>query len=368
MPLTPARVPARLGFRSRRAARGIGAFLLLASIGIIGIPGTASAGPAGAAGAPGRAGPPGAAAFPTAPPTAVAGPADNFDATREAFLAGVNAARAAQRLPPLRLLPLMSRLAQSRAEIVAKDGPSPEDSAPKDSAAASKLGYEAGFLSEVVVQADGDVEMVLAEAGGSAAYAEEVSREGVRDLGVGVARLDDIPLYVFLFARSWPEFFADKTAELSDLARVRAALLDRINRERETAGLRPVRENPLLDETALRHARDMLARSYYGHDSPEGTTALERSKAVGYRPRYVGENVARGQYSPEEVMDGWMASELHREHILGKLFSDVGCAVAIGKNANGYQVLWVQVFARSKDLLPSRAIRSQNPTRRDGVN
>jgi uncharacterized protein YkwD len=97
----------------------------------------------------------------------------------------------------------------------------------------------------------------------------------------------------------------------------------------------------------------MLARSYYGHDSPEGSTALERSKAAGYKPRFVGENVARGQYSPEEVMDGWMGSEKHREHILGKLFTDVGAAVAIGKNKNGYQVLWVQVFGRPKELIPS---------------
>ncbi|MEP7132849.1 MAG: CAP domain-containing protein [Acidobacteriota bacterium] len=297
-----------------------------------------------------------AAAF--ARPTA---PEDDFGAIRAAFLEGINAGRAVSGLPALRLVPLLSTIAQDRAGLVVRDGPHPEESAHADSAVASKSGYAARVLSEVIVQADGDIETVLTGAAFDPAFAEEARRRDLRDLGVGVARLDDIPLYVFLFARAWPDFFADKTVELSDLDAVRAALLARVNRERAAAGLPPVRPQPLLDETALRHARDMLARSYYGHDSPEGTTALDRSKKAGYKPRYIGENIARGQYSAEEVMDGWMGSEIHREHILGKLFSETGSAVAIGRNTNGYQVLWVQCFGRPRDLVPAPRTRMQNP-------
>jgi uncharacterized protein YkwD len=290
--------------------------------------------------------------------TALAAPdvplADEFNATRDAFAERLNAGRAERHQAAFRKSDLLSRVAQARAETIAKAGAAePEKSAPEDSAAASKLGYEARFLSEVVVQADGDVDMVMEASNDDPALAQEASKKSFRDLGIGVARLEDIPVYVFVFAVSWADYFADKTVELSNLEEVRAKLFARVNEERERAGLQPVHENPLLDETARRHAQDMLARSYYGHDSPEGSTALERSKAAGYRPRFVGENVARGQYSPEEVMDGWMGSEIHREHILGKLLTDVGAAVAIGKNKNGYQVLWVQVFGRPKDLIPS---------------
>ncbi len=296
-----------------------------------------------------------------APLARPAGTDDEFGAIRAAFLEGINAGRSENGLPFFRLVPLLSTIAQDRAAAIVKEGAHPEESAHADSAAASKSGYEARVLSEVLVQADGDIETVLTGAALDASFAEEVRRSDLRDLGVGVSRLDDIPLYVFLFARAWPDFFADKTVELSDLDAVRAALRARVNRERAAAGLQAVRSQPLLDETAWRHARDMLARSYYGHDSPEGTTALDRSKKAGYKPRYIGENIARGQYSPEEVMDGWMGSELHREHILGKLFSETGSAVAIGKNANGYQVLWVQVFGRPRDLLPAQRNRLQNP-------
>ncbi|MFN2632964.1 MAG: CAP domain-containing protein [Thermoanaerobaculia bacterium] len=290
-----------------------------------------------------------------------AAPEDDFGAVRTTFLEGINGGRAEKGLPPFRLVPLLSRIAQDRAAAVVREGAHPEESAHADSAAASSKGYEARALSEVLVQADGDVETVLRGAALDTAFAEEVRRSDLRDLGVGVSRLDDIPLYVFLFARAWPDFFADKTVELSNLETIRAALLARVNLERVAAGLQTVRPQPLLDETAWRHARDMLARSYYGHDSPEGTTALDRSKRAGYKPRYIGENIARGQYSPQEVMDGWMGSDLHREHILGNLFSETGSAVAIGKNANGYQVLWVQVFGRPRDLLPARRNRMESP-------
>lgn len=289
--------------------------------------------------------------------------ADEFGPTRDAFAERLNAGRAERSQPAFRQSNLLSRIAQARADSIAKQGAArPEESAPLDSAAASKLGYEARFLSEVVVQADGDVDMVMEASDDDPALAQEAGKKSFRDLGIGIARLDDIPVYVFVFAVSWPDYFADKTAELSNLEEVRAQLFARVNAEREKAGLLPVRPDPVLDETARRHAQDMLARSYYGHDSPEGSTALERSKAAGYKPRFIGENVARGQYSTDEVMDGWMGSEIHREHILGKLFTDVGTAVAIGKNKNGYQVLWVQIFGRPKDLIPS----PRPPRRRSG--
>src|SRR5260370_42566512 len=105
----------------------------------------------------------------------------------------------------------------------------------------------------------------------------------------------------------------------------------------------------------------MLARSYYDHDSPEGTTVLERSRAAGYRPSLAAENIARGQYTIEEVMDGWMSSPVHRENILSPLFADIGSGLAGGKNANGDQSFWVQCFGRSKTRTPWRHHRPQRP-------
>jgi uncharacterized protein YkwD len=92
----------------------------------------------------------------------------------------------------------------------------------------------------------------------------------------------------------------------------------------------------------------MLKRSFYGHNSPEGGTVRERAIAAGYRLTSVGENVASGQPTIEEVMDGWMASDRHRDNVLSKVFTEAGFGLAIGKNRSGYQMIWVQVFGRPR--------------------
>jgi uncharacterized protein YkwD len=288
---------------------------------------------------------------------------DPYELLRETFLQKINASRQKSALAPLRLSPSLSRLAQQRAQEIAAGGSrSDQVAAQEDAHAAARSGYEARFLAEVDVQADGDIDRVFANAtqpGGL--FEEEIRRRDSRDLGLGVATRDEVPLYVFLFGLSWEDFIAGRRAELSDLSRVRRHLLERVNRERGKAGLLPLREEPLLDSTAQRHANDMLARSYYGHESPEGTTVLQRSKAVGYRPRFVAENIARGPDTAEEVMNGWMGSPTHRANILGSFVSDLGAGVAFGKNASGYQIIWVQCFGlpREKREAPdSRGPRS----------
>jgi uncharacterized protein YkwD len=289
--------------------------------------------------------------------------ADNFDALRVAFLERINAARREAPRPMLRLSETLSRVAQSRAEAFVAGGEEPGSStAEADGQVAAERGYESRFLTEVLIEADGDVEMVVSDAAApGGGLHDEIARSSTRDLGVGVAVREEVPLYVFLFGLSWGDFIAGKREEFANLESVRRALLERVNRERRAAGVPPMRPEPLLDETAQRYARDMLARSFYGHDSPEGTTVLERSKAAGYRPASVAENIARGQNSVEEVMDGWMASTIHRENILSPIFAELGSGVAVGKNANGYQILWVQCFGRSKTTTPWRRQRSQPP-------
>ena len=284
---------------------------------------------------------------------------DNFDAIREAFLTKINATRKASALPSLRVSPILSRLAQRRAEEIAAGNAEPgEQTIEKVERAAAQAGYPSRFLTEASLQADGDLDTVYAGASRpEGVLRESIERGELLDLGVGIAERNEVPLYVFLFGLSWEDFVAERRAALSDLPRVRRRLLERVNRERTSRGLAPVRENPVLDEAAQRHADDMLARSYYGHQSPEGSTVLERSKASGYRPRFVAENIAQGPPSVDEAMEGWIGSEVHREHILSPFFVELGSGVAVGKNANGYQILWVQCFGRPKDKFQSQTPR-----------
>jgi uncharacterized protein YkwD len=59
-------------------------------------------------------------------------------------------------------------------------------------------------------------------------------------------------------------------------------------------------------------------------------------KAYGISYGYAGENIAKGQRSPQEVMDAWMNSQGHRENILSPNFTMIGVGYY-----NGY---WVQEF------------------------
>jgi uncharacterized protein YkwD len=198
---------------------------------------------------------------------------------------------------------------------------------------AAKAGYEARLISEVEALADGDVETVVAawqEEGG--ATARELVGADYRDVGLGVARFNDVPLYVFLFAFSWNDFFREKTGPLADLERVRREMLERVNRERAARHLPPMRRHPRLDQAAQSHAGDMLERRYYGHDTPEGKTVMEREQARGYRATFAGENIARGQYSVTEVMDGWMGSPVHQEHLLSTTLNEVGIGLAFERS------------------------------------
>lgn len=273
---------------------------------------------------------------------------DPLDDTRRAFVEQINAIRAAARVAPLRLSASLCRVAQRRAEEMAADR-DVETAAQEDSLRATEAGYEPRIVSEVAARADGDIESVVSEwrREGSSSARDLVGAE-YREVGVGASFRKEAPIYVLLFALSWEDFFRERTATFSDLEGVRRDMLSRVNRERVARGLAPLRRHPRLDDAAEAHAKDMFTRRYYSHDSLEGKSAMDRIQALGYRARYAGENIARGQYSVNEVMDGWMESKTHRDHLLSPVFDDVGFGLAFGKNPGGYEIIWVQNFGRPK--------------------
>lgn len=62
-------------------------------------------------------------------------------------------------------------------------------------------------------------------------------------------------------------------------------------------------------------------------------------QGVSYRES--GENIAWGQKSPEQVMNGWMNSDGHRANILNKNFRNLGVGYYQDENGTNY---WVQLF------------------------
>jgi uncharacterized protein YkwD len=128
----------------------------------------------------------------------------------------------------------------------------------------------------------------------------------------------------------------------SPAAPVQQQILALVNLHRAKAGCPAVSIDRRLIEAANRHAADMARRDYFQHESPNGDKAGERVSATGYQWRWYGENIARGQDSPWEVMDGWMNSPEHRSNILDCKLDQLGAGLAIGADKTPY---WVQDFA-----------------------
>jgi uncharacterized protein YkwD len=106
------------------------------------------------------------------------------------------------------------------------------------------------------------------------------------------------------------------------------AIIAAMNRERAAHGLRPLRLNDQLTLAAEDRTRDMLAKHYFDHVSPDGVDPFKWAERRGYDYREIGENLAVGYGSAAAVVDGWMHSPGHRANILGAHFGDVGIAVA----------------------------------------
>ncbi|HEY4575725.1 MAG TPA: CAP domain-containing protein [Thermoanaerobaculia bacterium] len=259
----------------------------------------------------------------------------------------LNAERQRVGAPPLRLSPELTRAAQAHADEIAARG-SLKLRAGSTEAMRERLkraGYQAHAWTESLTSGSGDPQAVLREVrqGDPESWRRLLAPES-RDLGVGIDRVGSAPLYALLVAEPSADWFARGTAGLRDLGRVRAAILAAVDAERKKAGVPPLRANDRLDQAAQRHAQDMLARHYFAHESPEGETVRERARAAGYDWRAIGENIAEGQLSVDEVMSTWMHSPPHRKNILDPDYRELGVGLALGRSGNEWQVEWVQTF------------------------
>ena len=79
----------------------------------------------------------------------------------------------------------------------------------------------------------------------------------------------------------------------------------------------------------------------FSHTRPNGSSFSTVLTENGITFRGSGENIAWGQRTPEEVMNGWMNSEGHRANILNPKFKKIG--VGFYQNAEGRNY-WTQLF------------------------
>ena len=83
------------------------------------------------------------------------------------------------------------------------------------------------------------------------------------------------------------------------------------------------------------------------------TPQIERDRVghaerlVGYQEKLVGENIAYGPKTAEEVVQGWLDSPGHCENIMDPRFAEMGIAFAAGR-ASRRGLFWVQLLVAPK--------------------
>lgn len=92
----------------------------------------------------------------------------------------------------------------------------------------------------------------------------------------------------------------------------------------KSARNQPIAYNADLAAVARAHAADMAARGYFSHTSPEGVSSGARAATVGIPACGIGENIAMGQVTSDEVFKGWMASGSHRRNMLNPRMASYG--------------------------------------------
>ena len=101
-------------------------------------------------------------------------------------------------------------------------------------------------------------------------------------------------------------------------------VLERVNIFRSQYGLRPLGIDQRLNKAAQAHASDMAYSDYFDHVAPDGSSAGERARRFGYPWRRIRENIAAGQATPREVVEGWITSSSHRSAMLDSNVEEAG--------------------------------------------
>lgn len=118
-------------------------------------------------------------------------------------------------------------------------------------------------------------------------------------------------------------------------------MIDLVNKERTSRGIKALVFEIRLREIARLHSADMFRRGYFSHYSPEGKTVADRALAYGIDFLVIGENLA---YAPslESAHKGLMNSQGHKANILSTDYHKIGVGVMDG---GVYEEMFTQVFS-----------------------
>lgn len=136
-----------------------------------------------------------------------------------------------------------------------------------------------------------------------------------------------------------PQEEPDAPEESGGVQEAAEAVASLVHAARQDAGLSELELDADLCAAAQARAQE-IAQSF-SHTRPDGSSCFTILEEFGISYRAAGENIAMGQRTPEEVMDGWMNSSGHRANILNGTFTSIGVGYYVDGAGAAH---WVQIF------------------------
>jgi uncharacterized protein YkwD len=223
-------------------------------------------------------------------------------------------------------------------------------------------------LARVHVAPGGYLDRSIERAGYPVSQARAIEVSGARDAGAAMEAIWRTQCRVLLSTEftavaarrngdTWQVVLARpavtaRAAQLPNTRDVGQILLAAVNRARATerncgnrhfAAAPALRWNPALGAAAQAHSSDMARQNYFSHQGKDGREVADRAGKAGYRWSGIGENIAAGQESVDQVMAGWLASPGHCANIMDRWFTEMGSAYAVAGRP-----YWTQVFGTPK--------------------
>lgn len=271
---------------------------------------------------------PTSAAPPAPSPTSPSPTADVAAGLRSAVDA-LNAARADAGTPALVRHDGLTFLAQSQADHYGRGGTEWDGDL---GAQLSAVGFATGSALARNGAVAGDIGGAVAAWLADGDSRTTLTDPGVRAVGLAQATLPDgRPMVVVVVG-----YRADD-GSIPAASQGAAEALEATNAERAAFGLPALTISEDLNRAAQGQADHQAAILEMTHEGNGGLGA--RLGTVGYRSG--AENVAAGQRSVGEVVQGWIDSPGHHANIVNPDMTEVGFAVAFGADGRSY---WAQVF------------------------
>ncbi|MCR9198102.1 MAG: CAP domain-containing protein [Planctomycetaceae bacterium] len=124
-------------------------------------------------------------------------------------------------------------------------------------------------------------------------------------------------------------------------------VVDLTNEFRARNGLNLLSISYELQQAAQSHSRDLAVSDYFSHTGLDGRQPWDRAFDEGYNYQTIGENIAAGQLTPQQVVQAWINSPPHLANLMNDAFTEIGVGYDfLGEDTGNinYQHYWTQLF------------------------